>query len=73
MTNREKLLNTNDYDLLCNMNKNLIENDSCIMEAFEAYSNYRCEKYLECDQCISDWMNEDDNKMLEIIDKNALI
>lgn len=58
VTNREKLLNINNYYLLCKMNENLINNECCIMEAFEAYSNDRCEKYSECKQCITDWLNE---------------
>lgn len=64
MTNRQKLIETNIYDLLCNINKNLAEvnpNGACIMKALNANYNYKCEYILEynCGDCIQNWLNEE--------------
>ena len=64
MTNRQKLIETNIYDLLCNMNKNLAKvnpNGVCIMKALNANYNYKCEYILKynCGECIANWLNEE--------------
>lgn len=61
MTNREKLLNTSEYDLLCRMNENLKDRQymtnalCCILNTFRY--NGECDK--ECDACIAAWLNSE--------------
>lgn len=67
MTNRESLLHTNLYDLLCRMNDNLDTSFRCIMDALydsttEQHRTAR-EKCLsvyhnECSSCIQAFLNE---------------
>lgn len=64
MTNREKLLKSNIYDFMCNMNKNLAEvnpNGACIMKALNANYSYKCGYTWEysCSECIANWLNEE--------------
>lgn len=64
MTNREKLLQTAEYDALCRMNANLRTNKAfapCIMTALgEKVRMVRClEHEADCDKCIADWLNEE--------------
>lgn len=64
MTNREKLIKTNIYDLLCTINGNMLDIFAfCIMETlpgnydeciFPAYK--RGER---CNECIAKWLNEE--------------
>lgn len=67
MTNREKLLHTNLYDLLCRMNERLRDNEgknendesiACIMDCFmdSSESERRC--FANCERCISAFLNE---------------
>lgn len=58
MTNREKLLNTNIYDLLLAMNKQIIERSytqTCILEALED-ARIVCDD-ITCDVCIQRYLN----------------
>lgn len=59
MTNRQKLIETNIYDLMCEINKNLKEGHrycECIMQAL----NVRCKcKAYKCSKCIEKWLNEE--------------
>lgn len=58
MTNREKLLKTNIYDLLCEINKNLLNVDfygACIMQGLDV--DYKCGH--NCGECIAKWLNEE--------------
>ena len=62
MTNREKLLHTNLYDLLCRMQKN--ESDCVIKQITGEPQDERCENHeigwvLDCRSCIAAWMNEE--------------
>lgn len=60
MTNREKLLNTNIYDLLLSMNEIVIRSscyETCILEALE-------KEYAECtdnscEECIQNYLNKE--------------
>jgi hypothetical protein len=68
MTNRKKLLQTAEYDLLCKANENLLQalyrdERACIMTAVgEPNRNFRCSKYHpDCGKCIADWLNEEVN------------
>lgn len=68
MTNREKMLQTAEYDLLCAANENLLQalyrdERACVMTALgEPNRNYRCKKYHpNCPDCIADWLNEEVN------------
>lgn len=64
MTNREKLLQSNEYDLLCRMNENIRNFTSpcnpCIYIAFGAKRRLqRCGKFNnDCKECIAAWLNE---------------
>lgn len=58
MTNRQRLIDTNIYDLLCNLNKNLQEGKTyceCIMQALSVKS--KCD--YKCGKCIAKWLNEE--------------
>lgn len=61
MTNREKLLQTNLYDLLCRMQKN---GSDCVIEQIAGTpQGERCEKHesgwvTNCRECIAAWLNE---------------
>lgn len=64
MTNREKLLQTAEYDALCRMNANLRTSKTfapCIMTALgEKVRMARClEHEADCGKCIAEWLNED--------------
>lgn len=61
MTNREKLLQTNLYDLLCRMQKN---GSDCVIEQITGMpQGERCEKHesgwvTQCRECIAEYLNE---------------
>jgi hypothetical protein len=70
MTNREKLLHTNIYDLLCRMQEN-VKNEPfdrgllpCVLFYVTGDANiYHCVDYydcgkIDCNRCIEEWMNE---------------
>lgn len=58
MTNREKLLNTNIYDLLMEMNKFIITDcNSCVLEALEQ-KRIVCPCY-SCENCIQNYLNKE--------------
>ena len=69
MTNRENLLHTNEYDMLCRMNNRLRENEgkdestettrACIMDCFmdSSESEQRC--MCNCEKCIARFLNEE--------------
>lgn len=66
MTNREKLLQTAEYDRLCAANENLLQalyrdERACVMTAVgEPNRNYRCKEYHpDCKECIRVWLNEE--------------
>lgn len=61
MTNRESLLHTNIYDLLCRMQKN---GSDCVIEQITGTpQGERCEKHesgwvVDCRSCIAAFLNE---------------
>ena len=60
MTNREKLLSTNIYDLLLAMNKIIIQlshSETCVIDALEQKFFY-CE-HVTCDKCIQKYLNKE--------------
>lgn len=60
MTNREKLLNTNIYDLLVSMNKTVIQKsyyETCVLETLEK-THIDCE-YFTCEECIQKYLNKE--------------
>ena len=60
MTNREKLLNTNIYDLLMAMNKTVIQishYETCILETLEQ-EHFDCE-YFTCEECLQKYLNKE--------------
>lgn len=65
MTNRQKLIETNIYDLLCNINKAITGfNCDCVMEAVtgsKIRNNPLCDAFCNdtCGQCIQNWLDEE--------------
>ena len=62
MTNREKLLNTNIYDLLVKMNDNMITS-MCVLDLF-VDGFVACPKYgtmsdFNCNECIQEFLNKE--------------
>lgn len=60
MTNREKLLNTNIYDLLVALNKEVIpmsNYETCVLETLE-HIHTDCE-YFSCEECIQKYLNKE--------------
>lgn len=61
MTNREKLLKTCEFDLLCRMNENIKTYQftrtalCCVLNGFR----YEGECDKECDECIANWLNSE--------------
>lgn len=67
MTNREKLLQTAEYDMLRRMNANLRTSKAfapCIMTALGVkMRSVRCMKYnSDCAECIREWLNEEEQR-----------
>ena len=61
MTNREKLTKTNIYDLLCTIQKALLEDDGkisglCVIEDIERKPR-SCPEGSPCGMCIANWLN----------------
>lgn len=63
-SNREKLMNTNIYDLLCRMQENLARSDlsrcaldrRCILDIITGKEE---DCYADnCPECIAEWLNE---------------
>lgn len=61
MTNREKLIQTNIYDVLCNMNKAMTGfSCDCVMCALtDGEKTYGTECGGKCGECIAKWLNEE--------------
>lgn len=60
MNNRDKLLNTNIYDLLVSMNKQIIERsyyETCVLGILEK-EDIECE-YFTCEECIQNYLNKE--------------
>lgn len=64
MTNREKLIKTNIYDLLCTIQKALIEDPCgnisglCVIEDIEKKPR-SCPEGSTCGMCIANWLNQE--------------
>lgn len=60
MTNREKLIKTNIYDLLCKINDSFLDNEGdCILTALGVDICVRCKVEATCTGCIAKWLNEE--------------
>lgn len=61
MTNREKILKTNIYDLMMTIANRLENGDICPIKLISGQYNYsRCKKYsYVCGQCIQKWLNQE--------------
>ena len=64
MTNREKLIKTNIYDLLCTIQKALMEDGGkisglCVIEDIERKPRSCPEEGSMCGMCIANWLNQD--------------
>lgn len=59
MKNREKILNTNLYDLLIDMASGAKVRDKyfCILDCFEDEKYHGCIYYSNCSKCIQKWLN----------------
>lgn len=63
--NRDKILQTNEYDLLCGMQKNLTEFchqkcHFCIIALLDGGLNYvrqYCKEFKNCEACIQSYLN----------------
>lgn len=66
MTNRQRLLKKNPYDVLLQMNTNINTHStdgSCIMDALigdDQEVSDRCLGINGCDKCIQNWLNEEE-------------
>jgi hypothetical protein len=59
MTNREKLIQTNIYDLLCRINRSCFP-ESCVVTALDKdIPSQHCEAQISCEGCIESWLNEE--------------
>lgn len=66
MKNREKILNTNLYDLLVKINHRL-GCETCIIELISDEESLPCEEeslsyVADCDKCIQEWLNAEVRK-----------
>lgn len=66
MTNRESLLHTNLYDLLCRMQMNLddllvVDLNFCILDLIGVDTDAYCDGMGECEKCLQKWINESYN------------
>jgi len=60
MTNRQKLIETNIYDVLCNMNKTITGfNCDCVMCALTDGEKTYGTECDSCSECIAKWLNEE--------------
>lgn len=64
MTNRENILHTNIYDLLCRMQHNLddllvVDLNFCILDLIGIDTDAYCDGMGECDKCLQKWLNEE--------------
>ena len=61
MTNRQKLIETNIYDLLCSINKAITGFSCyCVMCALtDVGINYSSDCCESCGECIARWLNEE--------------
>ena len=65
MTNRQKLIKTYIFDLLCELNKAITcFSCDCVMEALtcgKIHNNLLCDEFCNdaCGQCISNWLDEE--------------
>ena len=61
MTNRQKLIETNIYDLLCNMNKAITGFQcDCVMCALtDGKITYSSDCWGSCGECIAKWLGEE--------------
>ena len=68
MTNRDKLLNMNEYDMLIILQAAFGSGlCRCVIDALVSYDypcpdNYVC-TWEQCEACIARWLNEDVNKI----------
>lgn len=68
MRNRDYLIHTNEYDILCKMNDNLLSRQNtdeddyvCVMDAVgvcDIYTRCRISFNKDCKACIAAWLNE---------------
>lgn len=54
--NRSRLLNTNIYDLLCQISDNT---DQCILDSITGKNHLLCSNKDNCHECIQKWLNDD--------------
>ena len=68
MTNREKLLHTSEYDLLCRMNSNItsLDVEVCVLDIITGKMSVKCYPDIDttgyadrCAACIAAWLNSE--------------
>lgn len=59
MTNRERLLKTNEYDLLCRVQRYIDYKNRalCVIDAITGHVRYCID---DCEKCIQEWLNEEE-------------
>lgn len=65
MNNRQRLLSTNIYDVLMQMNDNLnpFSGNPCVLECLcgdNVDVPALCINYRQCEECIQNWLNEEE-------------
>ena len=66
MKNRQKLMKTNEYDILLRMNARLesLEPSLCVLDLLEdkPVTGYCPVNVKDCEDCISQWLNKEADK-----------
>ena len=67
MTNRQRLLKTNEYDFLCSINRNIRCGAVCVIEAIQGefadgLDLSECRSCESCEECIQKWLNEEEQR-----------
>lgn len=56
-SNKERIMNTSIYDLLCNISDNI--GYTCILESITGIHHGLCKHHSDCYSCIHDWLDND--------------
>ena len=66
MTNRDKLLKSNLYDLLLHINSKITDYTiPCIIDIIEGRAE-TCPDHCRCDKCLQDYLNRDSVRPLKL-------
>lgn len=66
MTNRDKIMNTNLYDLLLHINSKITDYTlPCIIDIIEIKTQ-NCPEHCKCDICLQDYLNRESTRPLKL-------